>query len=211
MTPATDWNRWRHLSRFEIDHIDISDCGIPQHRYADTEIDFYEKIETRVKQNFLACGYNEDLLEETIENQRRARETITATPGQIMNSLWRVRQTAMRYFNASADAAAIINAYASHNEALEKELLERSEAIDTLEKELHDRNNAIEALNDELQRVYTSKSWSITRPLRMAMQFATQFFHPASAGSDFALLLPGSIAERLLLYGDGSVCVKPAI
>ncbi len=174
-----------NFSRLEIDHIDISDCSMPQHRYADTEIDFYEEIEARAKQSFLACGYNEDLLEEATEEQRCAGETINAAPGEIMNSLLRARQTAMRYFDQTAETATIRNAHASR--------------IEVLEKELHDRNKVIEALNDELQTVYTSKSWSITLPLRMAMQFATRFFQPASTVSSFTLLFPGSIAKRLLL------------
>jgi hypothetical protein len=136
----------RHLSRFEINDIDLSDCAMPLFYFSNNEVQFYEEIEDRIVKLFLSFGYDQALLDEVIRKQKELCSLVDKTNTDLIDSnLLRARETALCYFDQGVDDQIRMRQLDEHIQMSETHIRE---------------------VNERLQVIYNSYSWKLTAPMR---------------------------------------------
>lgn len=169
--------------------LDLSTCAIPQAQFGPEDKEFFERTERRVHQLFAIAGYNMTALHEAIRLQSSTQPQPDANTA--VRDAARARSIARRYANRSCEAVrkqwqtvtfmqqAIHKRDETWAKARETEArtrqAERGRQTQDMQTQqaIHERDEARAKAKDihkELRKVYASKSWRITFPLRRTVR-----------------------------------------
>lgn len=161
------------LKYLGIQGLDLSNCHIPMAVYTEEDRAFFEPIEQRAHKLF-ARVYDLDTLYQALHWQREYRPKGQIDERALIRDGARARAVALRY--AEITATALGNSHQAQAQAAQD-------------------NDRARMIDQQHQAVINSRSWKLTKPLRLASKFAQWFARGSIA---WLTLKPGSRPRRVI-------------
>ena len=152
------------LGDYGVTGLDLSTCAVPQARFGADDREFFGPLERRAHQLFAIAGYDITVLHDAIKLQALSQPNPVSDTDTAARDAMRSRGVARRYTHHAFVAA--------------RQRMQTTGRLNAME---HERDTALakaDQIRVELKRLYASKSWRATLPLRRGIRFLKSALRP---------------------------------